>query len=59
MVCGDRGRIASAKTITPIPPIKCVKLRQNNRLLDKDSISSKIVEPVVVKPLTVSNKLSI
>jgi hypothetical protein len=43
----------------PIPPIKCVKLRQNKILFDKDSISIKIDAPVVVKPEIVSKKASV
>jgi len=44
------GSIARLKTIIPIPPIKCVKLRQNNK---PSGISLRlfiILEPVVVRP---------
>src|SRR5690625_2232020 len=55
----ELGKIANAKTKTPMPPIKCVKLRQNNIECDKASTSFNILEPVVVKPLEVSKKASI
>ena len=55
----DKGIIVITKARTPIPPIKCEKLRQNNILLFKFSTLSKIVEPVVVNPETVSNSASI
>jgi hypothetical protein len=52
------GRNARTKTNIPIPPIQWLKLRQNNNPLLIDSISERIVEPVVVKPDTVSKKAS-
>lgn len=54
----DIGITAITKASTPIPPIKCEKLLQNNILLLKLSTSSNIVAPVVVKPETDSNKAS-
>ena len=42
----------------PIPPIQCVKLRQRSMLLGTASTSVSIVDPVVVKPDTVSKKAS-
>ena len=41
-----------------MPPIQCVRLRQNNKDLGKISISTKIEEPVVVKPETDSKNAS-
>ncbi len=38
----------------PIPPSQWVKERQNSKLWGSASISVRIVEPVVVKPLIVS-----
>ena len=46
------------KTRTPIPPIQCVRLLQKDIPIGRDSISVNIVEPVVVKPDTVSKKAS-
>ena len=43
-----KGKIAIARTIIPIPPIQWVVLLQNKIPSGKDSISSKIVAPVVV-----------
>jgi hypothetical protein len=54
----EKGVIANIKTRTPMPPIQCVKLRQNNMPLGSDSTSFKMLAPVVVKPETVSNTLS-
>src|SRR5690625_2143084 len=54
----ELGRMAKAKTKTPIPPIKCVKLRQKSMEWDKASTSFNILAPVVVKPLAVSKKAS-
>ena len=51
--------IASKKTRTPIPPIQCVKLRQNKAQWESASTSLKILAPVVVKPEIVSNKASV
>ena len=53
------GIIASKNTSTPIPPIQCVKLLQNNIERGNPSISVSMLAPVVVKPDTVSKKLSI
>ena len=50
------GKIAMVKTIIPIPPIHWVILLQKRMLFGKDSISSNMVEPVVVKPDIVSKK---
>ena len=46
------------KTKIPIPPIQCVKLRQNSVACFKFSTSVKILEPVVVNPDTASKKQS-
>lgn len=43
---------------TPMPPIQCVRLLQKAIPRGRASISVKIVEPVVVKPDTVSKKAS-
>ena len=51
--------IAKAKTSTPIPPIKWVKLRQKRREWERTDTSFKIVAPVVVKPELTSKKASI
>jgi len=51
--------IARAKTNTPIPPIKWVKLRQKRREWLRTPTSSNIVAPVVVKPELTSKKASI
>ena len=51
--------MARAKTSTPIPPIKWVKLRQKSSECDKTETSGKIVAPVVVKPELTSKKASI
>jgi hypothetical protein len=40
----------------PIPPIQCVVFRQKSNPEGKASMSDKIVEPVVVKPETLSNQ---
>jgi hypothetical protein len=50
----SRGRIATASTITPMPPIQTSCVRQ--RLIDGGSLSrpSRIVAPEVVRPDTVS-----
>ena len=52
------GSIASTNTSTPIPPTKCVKLRQKSIPRPSDSISVSMLAPVVVKPDTVSKKAS-
>ena len=53
------GNIAIMKTRTPIPPTQWVSARQNMRLLFIVSKLVRILAPVVVKPLTVSNNASI
>ena len=54
---GDEfGMISSRNTTTPKPPMKCVDARQKSRLRGKASTSSRMVEPVVVKPDTLSNQ---
>ena len=52
------GRIATVSTSTPMPPIQWVNDRQNSTPLGRDSISVRIVEPVVVNPLTASKYAS-
>ena len=52
------GITASTKTRTPMPPIQWVKLRQKIRPLGTISTLGRMVEPVVVKPETVSKKQS-
>ena len=62
MMCIERsplmGMTAMTNTSTPMPPIQCVKLRQNSPERDRLSISFRIEAPVVVKPETVSKKAS-
>ena len=53
-----RGRIDIIKTNTPMPPIQWLKLRQKRLACDRDSTSERILEPVAVKPETVSNRAS-
>ena len=53
------GRMAMTNTSTPMPPTQCVKLRQNSRPRSMVSTSVRMLAPVVVKPETVSKKLSI
>ncbi len=50
------GRIARERTMIPMPPSHWVRERQSSRLGGSASISVRIVEPVVVKPLIVSKK---
>ena len=52
------GRMAMTNTSTPIPPTQWVKLRQNRPPRLRGSISVRMLEPVVVKPETVSKKAS-
>ena len=52
------GTIAMMNTKTPIPPIQCVKLRQNSSPWLMRSTSHRMEAPVVVRPLTVSKKAS-
>ena len=42
-----------------MPPIQCVKLRQNSVQCDSASTSGTTLAPVVVKPETVSNSASV
>ena len=49
---------ASVSTSTPMPPIHWVSARQNKMPRGRDSISERMVAPVVVKPETVSKKAS-
>ena len=62
MMCIERsplmGMTAMRKTSTPMPPIQCVKLRQNRPERDRLSMSFRIEAPVVVKPETVSKNAS-
>ena len=51
--------MAKAKTSTPIPPIKWVKLRQKSREWERTPTSLRIVAPVVVNPELTSKKASI
>ncbi len=44
------GRIASVRTMIPIPPSQCVVLRQKSKLLGRASMSERMLAPVVVKP---------
>jgi hypothetical protein len=44
--------IRITRTIIPIPPIQCVKLRQNKMDFGSASMSVKMEEPVVVNPDT-------
>ena len=55
------GKIAILKTMIPIPPINCVKDRQNNIPCGTSSINKvdecpSTVAPVVVRPLIASKK---
>ena len=52
------GTTASRNTSTPMPPSQWVKLRQYSSPLGMASTSVKMLEPVVVKPETVSKKQS-
>ena len=52
------GMTAMRNTSTPMPPIQCVKLRQNSPERDRLSTSLRMEAPVVVKPETVSKKAS-
>ena len=54
----ERGRLAITKTRTPIPPIQCVKDLQISMDLGISSTEGIILEPVVVKPDTVSKNAS-
>ena len=55
----SKGRIASERTIIPIPPIHCVNDRQKSNPCGNDSISVRIDAPVVVNPDMVSKKASV
>ena len=52
----ESGIISSKKTTTPKPPMKWVLLRQKRRLRGRASTLSSMLEPVVVKPETLSNQ---
>ena len=52
------GITASKNTKTPIPPIQWVKLLQKRAVWERASTLFKMLEPVVVKPETVSNNAS-
>ena len=52
----ELGMIRSRNTTTPRPPMKCVEARQKMRLRGSDSMSSRMVAPVVEKPDTLSNQ---
>ena len=52
------GSTAMANTSTPMPPTQWVKLRQNAVERCSASTSVRMLEPVVVKPDTVSKKAS-
>ena len=52
------GMTAIMNTSTPIPPMKCEKLRQNRIERGRDSTSVRMEAPVVVRPETVSKKAS-
>ena len=55
----NKGKIASDKTIIPIPPIQWVKARHQSRALGNCSMSVNMVAPVVVKPDMDSKKESV
>ena len=50
--------MASVNTRMPMPPSQCVKLRQYSMPRPSTSTSERMDAPVVVKPLTVSNRAS-
>ena len=50
--------MASTKTMTPMPPTQWVKLLQKRLAWLSASTSDRILDPVVVKPDTVSNTAS-
>jgi hypothetical protein len=54
-----KGKIATVKTIIPIPPIQWVILLQNNIPFGTISISVNIEAPVVENPDIVSKKASV
>lgn len=55
----DFGTTAIINRSIPMPPIQCVKLRQNKMDLGSEWIYVRMVEPVVVKPETLSKNASI
>ena len=55
-ICEESGIIRRRNTTTPKPPIKWVEERQKRRLLGRASTLSRMDEPVVVKPETLSNQ---
>ena len=50
------GRTTSANITTPIPPIHVDDMRQNCNPRGRASTSFRIVDPVVVRPETLSNQ---
>jgi hypothetical protein len=53
------GNTATVKNTIPKPPTQCVIIRQNSNERGKDSMSVKIVAPVVENPDIVSKKASV
>ena len=53
------GSTAIVKNTIPIPPIHCVRLRQNSIPCESDSMLLSTEAPVVVKPDMVSKKASV
>ena len=53
-----RGRKASVKSSTPMPPIQEAKDRQNRMPRGRASMSARTVPPEVVKPETISKRQS-
>ena len=53
------GRIATVRTMIPIPPNHCISERQNRVAWLIDSMFVKIVAPVVVNPDIVSKNASV
>ena len=55
----DSGRTAIRNTSTPMPPLQCVKQRQNAVARESSSTEDSTLAPVVVNPDIVSNRASI
>ena len=53
------GRTATKSTTIPTPPSHCVVARQSRRPCGMASMSSRIVAPVVVRPLIASKKQAV
>jgi len=51
--------MANDRTMMPMPPIQWVRLRQNRMPRGRDSMSERMLAPVVVKPDMVSKKASV